>query len=737
MNKNVFLVSLTLFTIVSFSVLRSESGYMYLENGILDYAEDSSRSGSTSESSHSHPGVQPKKSVFFSVPKGQTLKFKIAPSYNVVERIYLENRGENSVSIKVSSKADRNLLVGITGAGGDSFLTLPAKKKLSLPIRFFAQDSPPGFYNLENSVFDEQGNVLSTIQGLVEVLKPNLDISVDILEKTPLTHSYRIKNNGEDLANFSMSLKNSKTLRLEPSVNHYFFPKGGFIDVSLYATGAIDGEIRDSFLFSSSNIEKAIPFVFQAHAPGSVEMVSLDPIVRLRQKDWYCTNRPVISMDYSIPYFEKRETSDLGFTSKFSWLISKGESSDTNGNGKPDQWILIENGSTLMVGDDYDEDGEIDYFRERDNENRTLNRAYFKKDSRWYETNIVDAYLVSSYLPFNDGANVRPHELEVQLNGKSFAQEKGIVPTGSRLRKIPLHLLNDNQFYGYSENRVTLITKHLPEAHYQVNAENTLLLFYSSIQIPVVNPKKKLDSNISGISEKIREEEKKISEEPNEIKKEAIRNLLEKLKLSRDNKLKEVENFFRENPQEDASLKTTGVQYRGTDLAVFSSDLSLNGKKISGTARNMGYESVPYTLSVYKLNDQKYVLIEKRSFSNLPPFAQRNFSFEVKDHSKTQRTVYKIEIAPNEKRIQELVTSNNQAHWISGTETDPLKLKKEMAELAKEMGLVNDQVTLTSKPALPEFSVTEFDNLSGKRIVFPKRTKDKEMNQKERRTILE
>ncbi|PJZ52995.1 hypothetical protein [Leptospira adleri] len=728
MNRNLFSISLLVLTVAAFSGLGSEGGYKYLENGILDYTDPSSQPNSPSSS----PSIKNKKSIFFSAKDAYGLKFKITPTYNVAERIFIENRGEESVQIKIGSKADRSLLVGITGEGGDTFITLPAKKKLSLPIRFFAQDCIPGFYNIENSIFDERGNVLDTIQGVVEVSKPILDIAVKQLEKSPLAHSYRIRNNGEDLANFSISLKNSKTLRMEPSVNHYFFPKGSSIDVSLYTTVAIDKEIKDDFLFSSAGEQKTIPFVFQSHAPGSIETVSLDPIVRLRIKDWYCTNRPVISMNYSIPYFEKKETTDIGFTSKFSWLISKGEAFDTNGNRKPDHWILIEKGSTLMAGDDYDEDGEIDYFRERDSENRSLNRAYFKKDNRWYETNIVDIYLISSFLPFNDGANVKPHDLEVQVNGKSIATEKDIIPTGSRLRPIPLNLLNDNQFYGYSENQITLVTKHLPQASYQVNAENTLLIFYSSIQIPV-NTKKKLDLNVSAISEKIREEEKKISEEANEIKKEAGRNLLEKLKVFRDEKLKAIEKFFEENPKEDNSLKMTGVQYRGSDLAVYSSDLSIQGNKISGKVRNMGYESHPYTISLFKLDEKNYTLIERKNGEKLTPFAQRDFLFEVKNHSKTRRTVYKIELEI--KNIQELVNSNNQAHLITGTETDPHKLKKEMAELAKEMGLESDQLTLTSKPALPEFDLKEFESLSGRKINFP--GSEKFVNQKERRIILE
>ncbi|WP_061256224.1 hypothetical protein [Leptospira interrogans] len=710
--------------IVALSGIHSENGYLYLENGILDYSNIPSSSPKTGNESKG------KKSVYFS-KKG--LNFKIPLSYNVVERLRIENSGEKEVSIKVNSKAEKNLLYGVTGEGGDSFIKIPLGNVLSLPVRFFAQDTLPGTYSLENSISDEQGNILDTIRGTVEITKPDFKIETELLKKTPLVQQFRFKNKGDTLANFSIRLKNSDSLRMEPSVDHYLFPKDGSLEIAVYTTNRLEKNQSASFHVSSSGIEKEVPFLFEAASADSVEMVSLDPIVRLRNKDWYCTNRPIIHMSYTVPYFEKKEVQNLGFTSKFSWLTSKGEGSDTNGNDKADHWTLTEKGNVIMAGDDYDEDGEIDFFREQDSENRTLNRAYFKKDGKWFETNIVDLYLISSYLPFNDGANVQPHDLEVLINDVSFAQEKQIIPTGSRLRRIPLHRFNENQINGYSENRITVRTSHLPEANYQVNAENTLLIFYSTIQIPVVS-RKKLDLNIKTISENIAEEEKKAADEPNEVKKEASLNLLSKLKQLRDQKLKEIEKFFQEHSEADTALKLTGVQYRGADLAVYGSDLSIQGNGISGKIRNMGYESLPYTVSLFQSSEKGYTLVETQEGRNLPPFAKRNFRFSIKNFSDKKRKIYKITISPKDKKKEELVTSNNQAHLIVGKENNAAELKKEMVALASEMGLTNDQVTLVSKPAIPEFSLKELENVKMNQIEFPWPQK---LKKEERKFILE
>jgi hypothetical protein len=130
-----------------------------------------------------------------------------------------------------------------------------------------------------------------------------------------------------------------------------------------------------------------------------------------------------------------------------------------------------------MTGDDYNDDGEIDFFREADSPGRTLNRSYVKIKNKWHETNIVGAYLVSSFLPYNDGASVKPHDVDLLMNGKLVSSRTNIIPTGSTIRKLRVDYFNENH-YGISRNKITVSTKHLPDANYQVNSENTLVLYF-------------------------------------------------------------------------------------------------------------------------------------------------------------------------------------------------------------------------------------------------------------------
>ncbi|AKP26800.1 conserved exported hypothetical protein [Leptospira interrogans serovar Manilae] len=113
--------------VVALSGIHSESGFLYLENGILDYSNIPYSSPKTGNESKG------RKSVYFS-KKG--LNFKIPLSYNVVERLRIENSGEKEVSIKVNSKAEKNLLYGVTGEGGDSFIKIPPGNVLLCPYDF-------------------------------------------------------------------------------------------------------------------------------------------------------------------------------------------------------------------------------------------------------------------------------------------------------------------------------------------------------------------------------------------------------------------------------------------------------------------------------------------------------------------------------------------------------------------------------------------------------------------------
>ena len=685
---------------------QSKKGKKFLPYGILDYGQGKSK-GRTQIIKKDQP---PRDKVHFANRQygshhQDDIFFSVKIGYNKIGQIYVVNKGDREREIKVLLKAPENLPMGINGAGGESFIKIPARRTLSLPVKIFTQDAGEGFYDFSVRLKDVSGKVIDESRGRVYVYSPEMKISIKKIGAKGLLHEYEVSNHGEELGNFNLKIIGAPGISMNPRVEHYLFPAGKTLKIALYPTGKFAGDIRGRIQARSAGVEKEFPFQIRTPAGQEVQLISLDPIVRLRRKDWYCTNRPIIHLDFNVPYVQKQAVPDVGFTAKFTWLKSKGRAFDTNRNGKKDHWELREKGRVRMSGEDYNEDGEIDFFRESDSRKRHLNRAYVKIKNQWYATNIVDAYLVSSFLPMTDAVQLKPHDVDVLLNKQLISRRKKIIPSGTRVARIRLDYLAQNNL-GYSPNRITVSTKHLKDSHYQVSAENTLVLHYSSIEIPVLSPGK-IKLNTTPLDKGIQGKESELAQEQNEVKKELLQNQIAILIKRRDSMLKKAEAFIEKNKGQ-AALKLSGVQYRGLDLALYASELERKGAKLKGVVRNMGYSTSSYRVTVYssrKGSKPKKLLSKK--FPTLPPFARRNFKLVLPGYDGKKRTLYRI-VVKARNRKKELVLSNNTSHLTAGPAPDTNGLREEMKYLAAEMGLNEDQVTLSRNAPIPGLHSGQF-----------------------------
>ena len=716
----------------------------FLEHGILDYGDSSNVSpyivsGKLYFQAKRYSWGEDKTELIYTIKPGynkiiwidvindsdQIEEFKI--SFKAIESNPHQNNLSKKIIEKPNDERSNGLLMGIHESGGDKFLEIPPKTVITLPVNVFSQDANHGFYKFQASLIrkinsksskdskgtkKEQIQIADIINGNIYVKAPRPKLNFKKKKSDGLYHSFTVKNEGEALHNFSIDLEKSVGYAMNPKVEHYLLPAGKSIDFTLYPTSAVNENQKVDIVLNASGKKEKHSVSLNVPAGMQVFTVSLDPSVSLRKKDYYCTNRPIIHLLYDIPYVKLYPLEYKGSVPK--WLALKisnlkmhGDSYDTIHNGEPDHWDLIDNGQVLMSADDYNRDGKIDYFREVDTADRTLNRAYVKLKGKWHETNIVAAHLISGFLPISDISNVKPHEVNILMNNKLIRRQKKVVPTGSSIFRLRLDYLHKNK-NGSSKNKITISTKHLPQAHYMVSSENTLVVHFSKVDFPVMSKLKPKDINTTAQDTFIRKYESDYRKANSEKDKKQIINKIKQLKKERDIIIKTVQKKF----SKVGDTLASGIQSSGIDLGIFSNETGiLSDGKITGFIRNFGYESTGYSVTLEQSRNAKpFKKMETNKYPALPPFSRRKFLFNLKSYDPKKRVLYRITVKPTNTKVKEWMISNNTSHIISGPPPGKKTRRSEMKFLANEMGVTQDQTTLTRKDAIG-FNMTEVDRM--------------------------
>jgi len=618
--------------------------------------------------------------------------FRVDGGYNDFQQISVSNTGQTDVKIRILLRAEAGLLVGITGPGGDTALTLPAGKRAYVPFKVFSQDVQEGIYPLKAWIENEKGQVLDRMEARIFVSTPEMDVQITPVGSEGGVQNFVVKNTGKSIPNFSLRLASSD-LRVVPQIDHYLFPEGEQIQFSVIPMTAFENSFQTEFVLESPGRQKTIPFQFEKPEGKKLLRVSLDPIVRLRKKDWYCTNRPVIQMIFEIPYIEKQPIYDGALLEKrASDLQKEGHSLDINRDGKPDRWELRRGAFTIMLGDDYDGDGSIDFLRTASAE-KLLDTGFLRVKQQWFKTNLLDAYLVTSFLPMTDVAQVKPHDIEILMNDQFSGGQKSVVPAGSRILQIPLTALNNN-VGGASINTLTILTKHLPEAHYQVMAENTLILHYSTISIPLLGGAEIREADAAAVENEIARLQGLLDAETHPGKREMYAIAMKKVQAEKETRQKKLRDLITQNKK---ALELSGVQESGMDLGIYSGEIVIDKNGARGLVRNQGYERTAYRVEVYENNGTSP--ITSRDFPPIAPFSAEEFLLPLGEYDPSRRRVLRFVVTALPSRQEELQSSNNVAFVQSGPPpSDPEQLRKEMAAAADHMGFTQDRITLSRRP---------------------------------------
>ena len=340
--RGIYTVKLWAFLLLSLPLLaQSPDNHKFMEYGILDF-------------SRGDGGAKPVGEVYFTARAYGAVKsklfYKLPLGYNKLIWVHVSNRSKVDQKIRLQFSPPRDILMGVKGAGGDHPLEIKAGKSASIPVFAFSQDASSGLHKFSAKLIDAADKTLDAIAGRLYFSPVKLQLSLREKSKDGLIKTFELKNNGGELANLNLSLKGATGLAMTPRVEHYLLPKNSSVTFSVYPTGSLKQNIRAQLVASASGTAKSFDFNIDIPTGQRVQVLSVDPIVRLRRKDWYCTNRPIIHMKYAIPYIKMQKLSDQGFARALAADIQKqAVKFDTVNNRKADHFMVVRKGITTIL----------------------------------------------------------------------------------------------------------------------------------------------------------------------------------------------------------------------------------------------------------------------------------------------------------------------------------------------------------------------------------------------------
>ncbi len=238
-------------------------------------------------------------------------KFEIARDYDQRGAIGVVNHGEAPERLKLHVGSEQeDLLVSFVGEGSpDKVIELGPNEHRELLLAFSAQD-----------VMQEQFAFPITLEGLttgsevhkdisnvnVKVRMPRVDFEAKVLSQDPgtLACEVEVENRAEKITDFSVRLDGPAAARayLSPAVHHATLDAGGrlrFHVVPLLSDPFHPFDV--TVVMKGIQVEKKLPQSFALPAGKKVFFASIDPVQETTANAQYCTNRPVVGTQLTVP----------------------------------------------------------------------------------------------------------------------------------------------------------------------------------------------------------------------------------------------------------------------------------------------------------------------------------------------------------------------------------------------------------------------------------------------------
>lgn len=269
-----------------------------------------------------------------------TQNVTINRDYN--QRVYIPVRNEDSVAHTLTSSVINphdDLIVSFVDSGSvDETITVPPGATVNLTLAVHAQDATQENYSLTATLTADEGTGTpiedQTTINLTLLSSGDFDVTAGILDPVTLGREYTITNNGQPITDLTISAKDPITeepasVYITPNVSHARLDTGESLVVTLYPIFT-EEDLGQASLGNGAHMAliaqhlASIDYLMDVVGGGVTETVigsadcetgrALTPVTmsgctyEFINDDWYCTNRPNITVEMQTPYFIKQES---------------------------------------------------------------------------------------------------------------------------------------------------------------------------------------------------------------------------------------------------------------------------------------------------------------------------------------------------------------------------------------------------------------------------------------------
>lgn len=206
-----------------------------------------------------------------------------------------------------------DLIVGFTGAGSsDQPLILQPGETRSVTLALHAQDAQAHDYTLTVQLTADDGGAAPIVDAVpvqVHVAYPGLDVAIEEIDRNPetLVSTYRVTNRSDapltDLALSVEVISGTGTLYLTPGMTHGYLNPGQRFEFEAYP--AIESDftgLSARLVATSAGVSRTLPVTLTLPEGKSLFLGEVDNVsLEVSNRDWYCTNKPVIDNFLTLP----------------------------------------------------------------------------------------------------------------------------------------------------------------------------------------------------------------------------------------------------------------------------------------------------------------------------------------------------------------------------------------------------------------------------------------------------
>ncbi len=382
----------------------------------------------------------------------------VARDYDQRLGISVRNHGEQPATVRVvcgEPPPESRLLAGFVGEGSEGVpFDLGPGEERELWLGISAQDCVRREANFPIRLTGGQG-LQDEAEVVLSIRLPRVELAWEDKGPAPagLGRLLRLVNRGDPLTDLAVTAPPGMTI--DPSMAHGLLPAGAVLDTVLRPDLQEDFQ-RVSGAPTAAAVDAAVTTAPITLALGPGEKV-FGVNLAAGGEDDTMTARAMAGafLDPAFPDWSRRQ-----------------EPEDRDQDGRPDRWVVRgQPEGILWVGDDTDRDGTVDFVHADIGEDGQFDYSALRGPGGWEPTNLVEAWLETSFqLPWARTAYEK-HDVDVVVNGVVIAELRDRIPEGNFRFPLPPAAMAWAPDGTPAESQVEIVSKHLRGGHYVVNTD--------------------------------------------------------------------------------------------------------------------------------------------------------------------------------------------------------------------------------------------------------------------------